>query len=298
MVAALMPTLIVQQGHCYRTSGATGTNGEQQYATAVAAACIRLLDGRGGWRVRPTLADENYYRADAFVAIHCDGATSTAARGASVGYRTPEGQDFAHAWQRAYARRGWTGFRPDNYTDALHGYYGVRNAIAAGTRRAFIAECGFLTSPADRAALWGSGGPERVALSIGDALGILFDNHEPKENEDMAMYLLQGGEGLTDPDHPSNVYLWNGAVLLGLAGGSRADAVKAINERGAQYAWVAAEEIAALDARSHALYDKGPVIDLLKSVATTQVSLGSLLQQTIDLLGQIAENTTPPETGE
>lgn len=168
-----MPILVVQRGHCYRKTGATGTTGEQAYATAVADACVRLLHGKSGWTVRPTLADENYYRGDAFVAIHCDGSTNPSARGASIGYRTPEGQVFGQAWKRFYAAHGWVGgFRPDNYTTALAQYYGTGNAVAAGNRRAVILECGFRTNAADRALLDGPGGPERVALAIGDALGI------------------------------------------------------------------------------------------------------------------------------
>ena len=177
-----MPVLIIQMGHCYRRSGATGTDGEQAYATRVAEACVRLLGGRNGWRVNPTLADENDYRGDAFVAVHCDGSIHSTARGASVGYRTPEGQQLGQAWKRAYAARGWTGFRLDNYTSALSGYYGTRNAVAAGTRRAIIIECGFRTNSADRAALDGPGGVDRVALAIGDALGI---TSTPVEDDDM-----------------------------------------------------------------------------------------------------------------
>ncbi len=170
-----MPVLVVQKGHCYRKTGATGTTGEQAYATAVAGACVRLLHGRGGWSVRSILADDDLvdYRGDAFVAIHCDGSIHPTARGASIGYRSRAGQLFGQAWKRAYAARGWTGgFRPDNYTAALQGYYGTGNAIAAGNTRAFIAECGFRTNSDDRALLDGDGGPERVALAIGDALGI------------------------------------------------------------------------------------------------------------------------------
>lgn len=183
-----MATLVVQMGHCYRTTGATGTAGEQPFATAVAAACQDLLDGRGGWAVRPILADDpsTRYRGDAFVAVHCDGSTSPSAHGASAGYRTPEGQTFAQAWKRAYEARGWTGFRPDNYTPALAGYYGTGTAVSVGNRRAIIIECGFLTNPADRAVLIGWGGPERVAAAIGDALGIPHD-HQPEQEIDMAL---------------------------------------------------------------------------------------------------------------
>jgi len=169
-----MPTLVVQLGHCYRKTGATGTTGEQEYATKVGNACRALLHGRGGWQVRVILADDpaSSYVGDAFFAIHCDGSTSPAARGASVGYRTPEGQTAAQAWKRAYATRGWPGFRPDNYTTALAQYYGTGTAVARGNRKAVILECGFRTNSEDRALLDGPGGPERVALSIGDALGI------------------------------------------------------------------------------------------------------------------------------
>lgn len=170
-----MPTLVVQKGHCYRTTGATGTAGEQAFATSVADACVALLNGRNGWTVRVILADDpsGSYHGDAFAAIHGDGSLNTSVRGASVGYRTPEGQEFGQAWKRAYAARGWSGgFRPDNYTVALAQYYGTGTAVSQGNRRAVIVECGFLTSPEDRALLTGPGGPERVAQALGDALGI------------------------------------------------------------------------------------------------------------------------------
>lgn len=168
-----MPILVVQLGHCYRTVGATGTTGEQAYAAKVGNACKALLS-RNGWQVRAILADDaaNLYAGDAFVAIHCDGSTSVTARGASIGYRTSEGQAFGQAWKRAYAARGWSGFRPDNYTAALAQYYGTGTAVARGNRRAVILECGFRTNAEDRALLDGPGGPERIALSLGDALGI------------------------------------------------------------------------------------------------------------------------------
>lgn len=191
-----MPELIVQMGHCYRSSGATGTDGEQTYATLVGDAAMRLLNGRGGWRVRTTLADVEDYHANAFVAVHCDGASSPTARGASAGYQTVEGQAAAHEWKRAYAARGWPVFRPDNYTAALAGYYGVRRAVAVGTRRAFIIECGFLTSPADRALLMAPEGPTRVALAIGDAFGIPHGWDEPdkpdNQEEDDMIVLMKG----------------------------------------------------------------------------------------------------------
>ena len=200
-----MPVLVVQQGHCFRTKGKTGTAGEQEYAVRVANACANLLEGRGGWTVNRTLADENDYRGDAFVSIHCDGSDNPSAQGASVGYRTPEGQEFARGWKRAYAARGWTGrFRVDNYTENLAGYYGVRNAVASGNRRAFVAECGFRTNREDRARLDAPGGPERVALAIGDALGIPVPALEVPERkaEDMSLRLVRGNSTQQVPGKP------------------------------------------------------------------------------------------------
>lgn len=187
-----MPTLVVQKGHCNRRTGKTGTTGEQAYVTRVADACHALLNGRNGWVVNRTLADVNDYRGSAFVALHCDGSTNASARGASVGYRTPEGQTFGQAWKLAYARRGWPIFRRDNYTDALAGYYGTRRAVRAGNRRAIVIECGFRTSPEDRALLDGPGGPERVALAIGDALGITGEDDDMAV-EDVERMMWKGG---------------------------------------------------------------------------------------------------------
>jgi len=185
-----MPSLVVQMGHTGRppNPGSRGTAGEQDFSRAVGEACVRQLHGRGGWTVRLVIADPpaGSYRGDAFVAIHADGSTNAAVRGGSIGYQTPEGARFASAWKAAYQRRGFTGgWQRDNYTDDLHYYYGVRAAVAAGNRRAFIAECGHLTSPADRELLLGPGGYDRVALAIGDALGIPTDA-SPQE-DDMAI---------------------------------------------------------------------------------------------------------------
>lgn len=210
-----MPILVVQRGHCYRRTGATGTNGEQAYATAVANACLNLLHGRGGWQVRAILADDPalLYRGDAMVSIHCDGSTNPNARGASIGYRTAEGQRFGQAWKRAYAARGWPGFRPDNYTSALAGYYGTGTAVAQGNRRAFIAECGFLTNPQDRDLLIADGGPVRVALAIGDALGI--KQPLPEEDEDVKPFqnlmLAREAKGAPNSSWPA-VYVGNGII--------------------------------------------------------------------------------------
>ncbi|MER7870310.1 N-acetylmuramoyl-L-alanine amidase [Streptomyces sp. enrichment culture] len=172
--------LVVQMGHCFRTSGATGTPGEQVFVKAVADACVEELDrpgppGREHWRLRVIKADEplEQYAGDAFVAFHCDGSANPDARGASVGYRDAAGQSLAQAWKHAYERHGWSGgFRSDNYTENLKKYYGTRKAAEAGNPRAFIAECGFLTNQGDKALLTGPGGADRVTRALFEALGI------------------------------------------------------------------------------------------------------------------------------
>jgi hypothetical protein len=233
-------------GHCFRRTGATGTEGEQPYAQAVGAACKRLIQ-RDGWSVRATLADVNDYDGDAFVAIHCDGSLNPTARGASVGYRTPEGQAFGQAWKRAYAARGWAGgWRPDNYTEALSGYYGVRNAVAADTRRAFIAECGFLTSPDDRALLTAPGGPERVALAIGDALGIAQPVPEP-EHQEADMLLVKA-----KINDRTVTALYSGGVLTGLTP-SGDEIPNLIQALGHTPAWIEPGTFAELDRKSKQL---------------------------------------------
>lgn len=182
-----MALIVVQAGHYHRTSGSTGTGGldgdptEQEFTWPAANACARLIRGAGHTcRVIHADVSDSSYVGDGFVAIHCDGSTSRDARGASVGYQTSEGKAFADRWKAAYAAEGWAGgWRPDNYTDALAGYYGVDNAIDEGNRRAFILEAGFLTNPANEAALSLPHGPERVARAVARAVVETFGGTPP-----------------------------------------------------------------------------------------------------------------------
>lgn len=190
-----MSLVVIQLGHCYRRTGATGTNGvdgdpnEQEFATSAgnrAAVLLRVA----GHQARVILADDDLddYEGDAFCAIHCDGSTSPSARGCSVGYRNDSGKKLAQAWKHAYFDLGWRGFRPDNYTDALAGYYGTRHAVNQGNRHAFIAEAGFLTSPDDERLLSGAAGTERFARALTNAVVSVFGGRTatpPSEEEDM-----------------------------------------------------------------------------------------------------------------
>lgn len=178
----------IQRGHCFRTSGSTGTTGEQDYVDAVADRAARLLVDRGH-RVHVALADTYPVGDwDLFIALHCDGSTSPTASGASVGYRTDAGQRVARLWKARFAARGWPyGFRDDNYTPALAGYYGTGWARAEGIDRAFILEHGFLTNPdRDRAWLRSDEGREAAALALADVVAIEADD-EPIEEDDMPL---------------------------------------------------------------------------------------------------------------
>lgn len=191
----------IQRGHCFRTSGSTGTTGEQDYVDDVADRAARLLVDRGH-RVHVALADTYIVGDwDLFVALHCDGSTSPAASGASVGYRTTKGQRAARLWKRRFDARGWPyGFRDDNYTPALAGYYGTGWAKAEGIGRAFVLEHGFLTNPdLDRAWLHSAEGREAAALALADVVVIeaggepIDTTPEPMEDEDL---MKHGDKGL------------------------------------------------------------------------------------------------------
>lgn len=198
--------LVVQLGHCYRSRGATGTAGhpsgltEQQFATETAHKVLNTINGmtdayEDTWRMVSILADDpiDDYRGDAFVALHADGSVNESARGASVGYQASSGQALAVKWRNAYSDLGWTGFRPDNYTEALKDYYGVRRARSVGNDKAFIIEAGFLTNPTESEILSSPEGQQRVADALAKALFIntgVPDSDEPTTHEEHGMLTI------------------------------------------------------------------------------------------------------------
>lgn len=141
-----MAAVVIQLGHVARTTGATGTTWEQQAAREIAARLDPALRDRGH-TVKVIGADDPVPASEVFVALHCDGATDTARRGASVGYPDDDGGRLACAWKRAHQRAGYTGgFHADNYTANLHRYYGFRKSTA---RFRFLAEHATTTCAAD-----------------------------------------------------------------------------------------------------------------------------------------------------
>lgn len=208
-----MSTLIVQMGHVARTSGATGTTGEQEFARAAADAIRAEFGRRRGhdWQVRVILADADSatYAGSAFVAIHCDGSVYPTARGASVGYQTVEGMALGQRILTAYEAHGWTGgFRAPNYTSALASYYGVRRAAERGNSAAVILEAGFLTNregrtPTDRDLLTGADGPARLARAVADAVIGTTSTATP-EDDDMPL------------DSQDRIFLWQKSITDGI----------------------------------------------------------------------------------
>jgi hypothetical protein len=106
----------------------------------------------------------------------------------------------------------------------------------------------------------------------------------PNNFEEDHMYFLQGGTPNSPTLEGTNIYLLAGPFLQGLVGGSRADAIKAITERGAPYKWAEAAEIADLDRRSHALLDQGRLFDEL---AATNAKLDQLIETVSGVIGQL-----------
>lgn len=177
-----MPTLVVQMGHAGRTTGSTGAPGEQELTNRLGQAAYARLNGRGGWQVRLIAADvpAGHYKGDAFVAFHADGNNNPNVDGASVGYQTSEGDRFSGDWQANYTALGWPGtWHDDNYTANLSGYYGVSYAVAQGNRRAFIAEVGTITNPADKTFITSEAGIAAAVDSVGYALGIITPPKPP-----------------------------------------------------------------------------------------------------------------------
>lgn len=174
-------SVLIQAGHVGRKRGATGTRGavitEQQATERLAAGVVWLL-GLNGVHVDYVPADPRPWPSrtyDAFVALHFDGSTNPAARGASFGYprRTA-------AASQALAQSIWSGLvfaghpsgrRPDNYTGArMSSYYGWAPGRARA-RALLLLEGGFLTNPAEER--WIVDNLENGRLPLAVAAGIL-----------------------------------------------------------------------------------------------------------------------------
>jgi hypothetical protein len=187
----------IQRGHCFRRSGSTGTTGEQDYVSDIAHRAASLASGH---TVKVALADEGITgRWDLFIALHCDGSVSESASGASIGYRDAAGRRAGTVWKDRFRALGWPyGFRGDNYTPALSGYYGTGWADRAGIPAAFILEHGFLTNPTkDRPWLRSETGRRAAAQALVDTFTILAGGTpvEPIGDLEALMFCSEGDTG-------------------------------------------------------------------------------------------------------
>lgn len=198
-----MSVVVVQMGHVPRTRGATGTSGhrgtEQAFARELApriAARVEQL----GHRCVVIGADDPIPTCDAFVSLHQDGSTNTAARGASVGYPAGrENERWALAWKARYAQAGWPGgFRPDNYSPGLRNYYSWKRTSA---RFRVLMEHGFATNVADCDWMWDNvdGIAQVHADTVAEMLGTVAPPPPPPaaDSEDTGMELIY----IQDRDH-------------------------------------------------------------------------------------------------
>lgn len=185
-----MADVVVQMGHVPRKSGATGTHREQEFTRAVGP-LLRWTLAERGHHVHLIGADDPVPASDVFIALHTDGSTNPARRGASVGYPDDAGGQLASAWKRAHQRHGYpAGFLRDNYTEGLRQYYGFGRSTA---RWRFLAEHGTTTNTDD--AQWLFNHLEQVVAAHVDAVGEVVGHPATPPQED-TVYVYRDGPHL------------------------------------------------------------------------------------------------------
>lgn len=124
------------------------------------------------------------YRADAFVALHADGAPSTAANGFKVATPWRTSRAAQQLMESLVAEYGAATALPQDgaITFNMRGYYAFsrrfRHAIDR-TTPAVIIEMGFLTNPSDRALLTGK--PDLVASGIASGITRYLTERDPTD---------------------------------------------------------------------------------------------------------------------
>lgn len=132
------------------------------------------------------------YRADAFVAVHADGAARSSARGWKVAApwrSSPASRHLAAAVASAYPQ--FTRLPEDRYgtTFNMRGYYAFspqrfRHAVSSATPAAII-ETGFVTVAEDRELLFGD--PQAVARGIAAGIVRFLAGHDPLDRRALAV---------------------------------------------------------------------------------------------------------------
>jgi hypothetical protein len=138
--------LILQMGHVGRTTGSTGTKGEQVFNKALGDEMDKLLKpttikykiiGADNW-LKP---EPN--KATIFLALHADGSTNPSARGFSMGFKLGTDESFKEVLAKDYGQLCKFTRRKDNYTTGLAKYYGYKHVEA---KYCNIIEHGFLSN--------------------------------------------------------------------------------------------------------------------------------------------------------
>jgi hypothetical protein len=148
-----------QLGHCFRTTGKTGTPGgfgvsEQEYVVRLFNVLKPKLRAAGHTPIRVLADPRSYPACDLFFAFHCDGG-GPQSRGCSFGYdkslpNAAASKALGDRWRAEHNAAGFPGGnRPTNYTANLAAYYGLERATKAGAKRAICIEFGFLTNRGD-----------------------------------------------------------------------------------------------------------------------------------------------------
>jgi hypothetical protein len=138
--------LIVQMGHVPRTTGSTGTKGEQAFNKALGDEMDKLLK-QTSLKYRIIGADEwskpGPDKATIFLSLHADGNTNVSARGFSFGFKPGSDESFKEVLAKSYEKL--TGFkrRKDNYTTGLLKYYGWKHLDC---KYCNLIEHGFMTN--------------------------------------------------------------------------------------------------------------------------------------------------------
>lgn len=207
--------IVIQMGHVARTSGATGTHREQEFAKLIGPKLKNALTIKGH-EVGLIGADDTIPKCDLFLALHVDGNKNKAIRGASVGYPSNDPNSLhgkmANAWKRWHQHGGYPGgFHKDNYTEGLRFYYGFGKVNA---KYEYLAEHGTSTNPADEA--WLFANIDRCVAAhvnaIGEVVGHPGQITPPlpvippsSEDDDMKPRLVRAPDGA--------VFVFDGVVL-------------------------------------------------------------------------------------
>ena len=126
-----------------------GAAGERAWTPVVADAATGILRAHGITVARLPADFAGRYDAGAAVFIHFDGNAKPCSTGASIGYHFAQDVAAAANWRKLYGRYIPFRFMPDNFTNNLHDYYGLRQVHA--TNGALVLELGEIDCQSQKA---------------------------------------------------------------------------------------------------------------------------------------------------